>query len=130
MKSALIATLAIFFCRNAEFAAENKSLQLKTAKDKTSYSMGNECGHKLQTTVDDINADIFMKGFKDALSGAKPLLLMMNALDDIGRSKGSDGKTDREDDSGRWKKQEGGRNVPRREHEERRVKNLSQRFAV
>ena len=74
MKSALIATLAIFLVVTQSFAAENKSLQLKTAKDKTSYSMGMNVGTSFKQQSIDINADIFMKGFKDALSGAKPLL--------------------------------------------------------
>lgn len=72
MKSALVGILAILFVVTQVFAAEDTLL--KTDKDKTSYSMGMNVGMNFKQQSIDINADIFMKGFKDALSGAKPLL--------------------------------------------------------
>ncbi len=72
MKSALIGILAIFFVVTQVFAAGDTLL--KTDKDKTSYSMGMNVGTGFKQQSIDVNADIFMKGFKDAQSGAKPLL--------------------------------------------------------
>jgi FKBP-type peptidyl-prolyl cis-trans isomerase FklB len=75
MKSALIGILAILFVVTQVFAAENKSsLQLKTDKDKTSYALGMNAGTNFKQQSIDVNVDVFVKGFKDALSGAKPLL--------------------------------------------------------
>ena len=72
MKSAIIGILAIFFVVTQAFAASDTVL--KTDKDKTSYSMGMNVGTGFKQQSIDVNADIFMKGFKDAQSGAKPLL--------------------------------------------------------
>ncbi len=72
MKSTLIGILAILFVVTQVFAAEDTLL--KTDKDKTSYSLGMNVGANFKQQSIDINADIFVKGFKDALSGAKPLL--------------------------------------------------------
>ena len=73
MKSLLIGTITVMLFAGAQvFAAEDAVL--KTDKDKTSYSMGMNVGTGFKQQSIDVNADIFMKGFKDAQSGAKPLL--------------------------------------------------------
>lgn len=72
MKSALVGILAILFIATQVFAAENKLL--KTDKDKTSYALGMNAGANFKQQSIDINSDVFVKGLKDALSGAKPLL--------------------------------------------------------
>jgi FKBP-type peptidyl-prolyl cis-trans isomerase FklB len=72
MKSALVGILAILFLATQVFAAENPLL--KTDKDKTSYALGMNAGTNFKQQSIDINTDVFVKGLKDALSGAKPLL--------------------------------------------------------
>ena len=53
-------------------AAENT--QLKSQKDKVSYAIGINVGNNLKQLPGNIDRDILLKGFKDALSGAKPML--------------------------------------------------------
>jgi FKBP-type peptidyl-prolyl cis-trans isomerase FklB len=72
MKSGLIGILAVLFITTQVFAAEDTLL--KTDKEKTSYSMGMNVGTGFKQQSIDVDADIFIKGFKDALSGTKPLL--------------------------------------------------------
>jgi len=72
MKSALVGILAILFITTQVFAVENKLL--KTDKDKTSYALGMNAGTNFKQQSIDVNTDVFLKGLKDALSGAKPLL--------------------------------------------------------
>jgi FKBP-type peptidyl-prolyl cis-trans isomerase FklB len=48
--------------------------ELKDQKDKASYSIGLEVGTNLKKGKMDVNADTLLKGLKDGLSGAKPLL--------------------------------------------------------
>jgi len=47
---------------------------LKDQKEKASYSIGLELGNSLKKGKMDVNTDILVKGLKDGLSGAKPLL--------------------------------------------------------
>ena len=53
-------------------------LVLKTDKDKASYAIGMNIGKGLSESLKkdsvDVNSDILVRGLKDALSGAKPLL--------------------------------------------------------
>ena len=72
MKSALVGILTILFIATQVFAAENELL--KTDKDKTSYALGMNAGTNFKQQSIDVNTDVFVKGLKDALSGAKPLL--------------------------------------------------------
>jgi FKBP-type peptidyl-prolyl cis-trans isomerase FklB len=48
--------------------------ELKDLKAKASYSLGLNIGRQLKAAGLDVDADIVAKGFKDALSGGKPLL--------------------------------------------------------
>ena len=48
--------------------------ELKDQKDKASYGIGLELGNSLKKGKVDVNTDVLVKGLKDALSGAKPLL--------------------------------------------------------
>jgi FKBP-type peptidyl-prolyl cis-trans isomerase FklB len=48
--------------------------QLKDQKDKASYSIGLELGTSLKKGKMEVNTDTLLKGLKDGLSGAKPLL--------------------------------------------------------
>ncbi|MFA5903791.1 MAG: FKBP-type peptidyl-prolyl cis-trans isomerase [Desulfobacula sp.] len=72
MKSGWIAILAVFCIATQAYSADNKTL--KTDKDKISYILGINMGEHFKRDSIDINVDILMKGFKDALSGAKPML--------------------------------------------------------
>jgi FKBP-type peptidyl-prolyl cis-trans isomerase FklB len=51
-----------------------ESVTLKTPKDKLSYSVGVNLGKNLKQMAMDIDPETLAKGFKDAYSGAKPLL--------------------------------------------------------
>ena len=46
----------------------------KTEKDKLSYSLGNQLGQSVKRNNIDLDADVFTKAIKDALTGAKPAL--------------------------------------------------------
>ncbi|MBN1384407.1 MAG: FKBP-type peptidyl-prolyl cis-trans isomerase [Elusimicrobia bacterium] len=51
---------------------EKKSLETK--KDKTSYSLGWQIGGNLKEQGIDIDVDVMLRGFKDAVAGSQPLL--------------------------------------------------------
>lgn len=72
MKSGWIAILAVLCIATQAYSADSKAL--KTDKDKISYILGINMGEHFKRDSIDINVDILMKGFKDALSGAKPML--------------------------------------------------------
>jgi FKBP-type peptidyl-prolyl cis-trans isomerase FklB len=48
--------------------------QLKDQKDRASYSIGHELGASLKKGNMEVNTDTLLKGLKDGLTGAKPLL--------------------------------------------------------
>lgn len=48
--------------------------ELKDLKSKVSYSIGQNLGRQLKGASADVDAEILLKGLKDALSGGKPLL--------------------------------------------------------
>jgi FKBP-type peptidyl-prolyl cis-trans isomerase FklB len=48
--------------------------ELKDQKEKASYGIGLELGTSLKKGKMDVNTDILLKGLKDGLSGAKPLM--------------------------------------------------------
>jgi FKBP-type peptidyl-prolyl cis-trans isomerase FklB len=53
-------------------AAEEPALQ--TQKDKASYAIGRFLAKDIMSKGVDLNVDIFIKGFRDAMTGAKPIL--------------------------------------------------------
>src|SRR5438128_4932569 len=59
-------TLAVF--------GEEKPPQLKDTKDKASYSFGLNFGMNFKRQNVDVNTDAFIAGFRDGMSGRKPLL--------------------------------------------------------
>lgn len=63
-------TVALF---SATLPAEDKPV-LKDQKDKVSYSIGLEIGSGMKKQKLDVNPDLIVAGFRDALSGRKPLL--------------------------------------------------------
>ncbi|MBF0328872.1 MAG: FKBP-type peptidyl-prolyl cis-trans isomerase [Nitrospirae bacterium] len=66
----IVLTLAVI--ASQAFAAEKNGL--KTQKSKNSYSVGLDVGNSLKAQGISIDQDSFIKGFKDAMSGSKPLL--------------------------------------------------------
>lgn len=72
MKSGWIVILAVLCVATQVFSADNKLL--KTDKDKISYALGINMGNHFKRDSIEVNTDMLMKGFKDALSGTKPLL--------------------------------------------------------
>jgi FKBP-type peptidyl-prolyl cis-trans isomerase FklB len=54
--------------------AEEKPPQLKDLKDKASYSLGLNVGFTFKQQNLELNLDAFAAGFKDAMSGKKPLM--------------------------------------------------------
>ncbi len=72
MKSGWIGILAVLCIATLAIAADGKLF--KTEKDKISYIIGMNMGNRFKKDAIDVNTDMLMKGFKDALSGAKPML--------------------------------------------------------
>jgi len=58
----------------SSMAYAEEAASLKTQRDKISYIIGMDAGKNLKVQSIDVDPDIFMKGFKDGLSGNKPLL--------------------------------------------------------
>jgi len=73
MKTGWIASLVVLLFFSGIASAEEATF-LKTQKDKVSYIIGRDMGSNLKDQSVDIDTDIFMKGFKDALSGNKSAL--------------------------------------------------------
>ena len=73
MKTGWIASLVVLLFFSGIASAEEAAF-LKTQKDKISYIIGRDMGSNLKNQSVDIDTDIFMKGFKEALSGNKSVL--------------------------------------------------------
>jgi len=73
MRRAWIASLVVMLFVSSMAKAE-EAVSLKTQKDKISYIIGMDAGSNFKKQSIDIDPDIFMKGFKDALSGSKSAL--------------------------------------------------------
>ncbi len=58
----------------AGLAIAAEKVELKTQRDKVSYSIGLDIGNNLKKQAVDINPDAFAKGLKDAFAGRKPLM--------------------------------------------------------
>ena len=72
MKAILLSAFA--FSLAFSVLAEEKPPQLKDLKDKASYAIGLNVGFNFKRQNVDVNQDAFMAGFKDALTGRKPLM--------------------------------------------------------
>jgi FKBP-type peptidyl-prolyl cis-trans isomerase len=72
MKIPVILMLSIALSVSPAFAADK--LELKTQKDKLSYSLGMQMGSNLKRAEIDVDQSIFQQGMKDAMSGSKTLL--------------------------------------------------------
>src|SRR5438067_6483210 len=72
MKSILLSAVALSFA--VSVLAEEKPPQLKDLKDKASYAIGLNVGFNFKRQNVDVNQDAFSAGFRDAVSGKKPLL--------------------------------------------------------
>ena len=73
MKTGWVASFVVLLFINGIASAE-EAASLKTQRDKISYIIGMDAGKNLKVQSIDVDPDIFMKGFKDALSGNKSLL--------------------------------------------------------
>ena len=73
MRKGWIATLVVMIIFSGIASAE-EAASLKTQRDKISYIIGMDAGSNLKKQSIDIDPDIFMKGFRDALSGNKSAL--------------------------------------------------------
>jgi FKBP-type peptidyl-prolyl cis-trans isomerase FklB len=69
MRSALAIMASVFLFTGQIWAAEGA--ELKTKKDKVSYAIGVNVGKGMQQQSVDIDPDIFAKGLKAAMTGAK-----------------------------------------------------------
>jgi FKBP-type peptidyl-prolyl cis-trans isomerase FklB len=81
MKSIVLTVVALCFA--ASIFAEDKPPQLKDLKDKASYSIGLNFGFNFQRQNVDLNTDAFAAGFKDAMSGRKPLMSEQEVRDTL-----------------------------------------------
>lgn len=73
MKVLLTAVLSVAMLANQACAGEKK-VELKSEKDKVSYSIGLEIGSSFKKQSIDIDTDALAAGIKDAISSNKPLL--------------------------------------------------------
>jgi FKBP-type peptidyl-prolyl cis-trans isomerase FklB len=76
-----LAAIAVVLSFAVNAFGEEKPPQLKDQKDKASYSIGLNVGFTLKRQNLDLNADAFMAGFKDSMSGRKPLLTEQEVKD-------------------------------------------------
>ena len=72
MRSALAILVSIFLLSGQGWAAEG--IALKNDKDKLSYTMGVDIGKYMQQQAMDVDPDMFAKGLKDVMTGAKTAL--------------------------------------------------------
>jgi FKBP-type peptidyl-prolyl cis-trans isomerase FklB len=72
MNHGLSTLLVVLLLATPAFA--EKKVELKTAKDKASYSIGFDMGSSLKRNAIDVDPSILTKAILDALSGAKPLM--------------------------------------------------------
>jgi FKBP-type peptidyl-prolyl cis-trans isomerase FklB len=67
----------------ASQAGAAEKMQLKTKKDKVSYTIGLDMGNSLKQQKIEVDPKILAQGIKDALSGAKPLMTEQEVKDTI-----------------------------------------------
>ncbi len=81
MKLPVIVAICAVFMASQAGAAEK--MQLKTKKDKVSYTIGLDMGNSLKQQKIDVDPKILARGIKDALSNAKPLMTEQEVKDTI-----------------------------------------------
>src|SRR3990172_11433231 len=81
MKVRFVVALCAVFVASQAGAAEK--MQLKTQKDKISYTIGLDMGNSLKKQSIDVDPKVLARGIKDALSGAKPLMTDQEIKDTI-----------------------------------------------
>jgi len=79
MKSILLSAVALLLA--VSIFAEEKPPQLKDLKDKASYAIGLNVGFNFKRQNVEVNQDAFTAGFRDAVSGKKPLLTEQEVRD-------------------------------------------------
>jgi FKBP-type peptidyl-prolyl cis-trans isomerase FklB len=72
MKIFLGMALTVMFMTTGAYSADE--VALKTQKDKVSYSMGLNLGNSLMRQPFEVDVDLFMTGFTDAVKKRKPLM--------------------------------------------------------
>jgi len=72
MKVFLGAALGVMLVTSCVYATDE--IALKTQKDKVSYSMGLSLGNSLMRQPFEVDMDVFLKGFNDAVHKRKPLM--------------------------------------------------------
>jgi FKBP-type peptidyl-prolyl cis-trans isomerase FklB len=77
----MLLVLSIALAVSPALAAEK--VELKTQKDKLSYSLGVQMGGNLRRAEIDIDQTLFQQGLKDAISGGKTLMTEQEASDVI-----------------------------------------------
>jgi FKBP-type peptidyl-prolyl cis-trans isomerase FklB len=81
MKLSVIVAICAVFVASQAGAAEK--MQLKTKKDKVSYTIGLDMGNSLKKQAIDVDPKVLARGLKDALAGAKPLMTDQEIKDTI-----------------------------------------------
>ena len=82
MKFKCIAVVGVLFLAGAGLVNAEENIILKDQKGKMSYSIGVEMGNKVKNMPVSVDADLVLKGVKDALSGSK-LLMSEQELRDL-----------------------------------------------
>lgn len=80
--SNLLGTILVILLLATPVYAQKK-VELKTEKDKISYSIGFDMGKNLKRNEIDIDPRIFMKAIQDVLSGGKPLMTEQEMRDSL-----------------------------------------------
>jgi FKBP-type peptidyl-prolyl cis-trans isomerase FklB len=70
----LLGTIPVILLLATPAMSAEKTTELKTAKDKISYSIGFDMGSSIKRNGIDVDPRIITKAIKDALSGGKPLM--------------------------------------------------------
>lgn len=83
MKQVVMCVVCLALLATPGVSAEKKT-ELKTEKDKLSYSIGFDMGSSLKRNGIDVDPNIVTKAIKDVLSGGKPLLTEQEMRDSIG----------------------------------------------
>jgi len=79
----LLLTALLGICLLASLAQAADQAALKDSKDKLSYSIGVDIGHRLKGQSIDVDPDILAKGIKDIFTGGKLLLTEQEVRDTL-----------------------------------------------